>query len=86
MFPKSILRLKDSVTNNKDKLTGRPHGKPSSARNQAIVSTGKLRTCSKITRSHLGLLRDGGGFPWSLDLFASFLGQAKNDERLYNIL
>ena len=42
--------------------------------------------CSKITRSHLGLIRDGGGFPWSLDFFASFLGQAKNDEQLYNIL
>ena len=34
--------------------------------------TGKLRTCSKITRLHLSLIKDGEGFPWSLDLLLRF--------------
>ncbi len=86
MFPKSIfsiLGLYLAFVTNEDKLTEWPHGKPSLARNQALVSVGKLRTCSKITRPHLGLMRDGGGFLWSLDFFASFLGQAKNDDQFY---
>jgi hypothetical protein len=30
------------------------------------------------------LIRDGGGFPWSLDFFASFFDQAKNEDLFYS--
>jgi hypothetical protein len=48
-----------------------------------LSKTGKLRTCSKITRLHLGLAKDEGSFPGSLDFFASFFDQAKNEDNFF---
>jgi hypothetical protein len=32
---------------------------------------------------HLGLAKDGGSFPGSLDFFASFFDQAKNEDNFF---
>jgi len=47
---------------------------------QYISKTEKLRTCSKITRSHLCIVKMKNTFILSLEFFASFLFQDKNEE------
>jgi len=47
---------------------------------QSLSKTGKLRTCSKITRPHLVIVKMKMLFFGSLDFFASFFCQEKNEE------
>ncbi len=58
----------------------RPHEKFHPGCNQILVKPGSFELVSKITRLNLGLIKDGGGFSWCLDFFASFLRQGKNEE------
>ncbi len=68
MFPKFILRIK--FNNYQYGQIVRSASLKTFFSSQSNLSeTGKLRTCSKITRPNLGLIRDGGGFQCSLDFF-----------------